>query len=241
MKLLFVVALFLVQGCTTVGLVRLRPLPDEFAQPVALRLCTVRDPNVSERRVRTLVSAWNGGVGRTVGVWFEVTRIDIAKRQALTLADGDVRLIRQARYAATLPVGDGCDRWAYFAGSSNSDLLSAALSAVGAPIRFGIHDDVRGSAVAITATLVHPFQLWPWYQPSAVVQHEFMHLFGCSDRWAFFSPFFTWWSLDECYERIAGWKRLRVARCRAEAARVAALEEDIATSAAICLVPTAGR
>jgi hypothetical protein len=221
MRAIFVSLLLAAASCTTVGLARMRPLPTEFAYQDTLHLCVARDLNVTPGRVYSLVNAWNRGEGRISGIAIEVSRIEVAPRQTPGILLGDVLLLRQARYAARQPLGDGCDRWVYFAGAAPLDFFSFALSVVGAPIGLGME---AGRSVAVKTAIVHPVQLWPWYWPSSVVQHEIAHLFGCEDKVALLWPLFTWWSLDDCYESMASWKRLQMAYRDGQAARLAAAE-----------------
>ena len=178
---LILLILFLLAGCTTIGIGDKSALSlDPAAQPETLRICIYQDVTVPDQRVQDIISAITGEFALH-GLQIEVPWIRPWKRPAFEM-DGIIRDV------ATRPLESPCDRLFGVIGRDYKDFIWGLVM----PEILGAVEDAtltKGYAVGEWGSLNQVLSL---KGPADTAVHEAYHLLGC--RHGLFA--------DSCYKQV---------------------------------------
>jgi hypothetical protein len=176
-------------GCASIGGLSARPTGVDFGGPAELRVCLLRDPDVSEARVAELMTAWSAELA-PLGITVTVPWTREWPRPAFTGRGLGEAIARE-------PLEPGCDRLLAFIGRHAGDAVYAVAGFfLSAPEIFGWVDNVTMTRGFVVATWSPSLGQALTGGPAGALIHEGYHLLGClHEPWA------------ACYATIARLKR----------------------------------
>ncbi len=171
----FLLAIFPLIGCTTIGVSNRTKLAQlDFGQPANINVCILRDRDIPQERVDEILRAVNQEFNQ-YGIQFTVPWVRKWERPGFwsktILSD-----------VTSKPLVAPCDRLFAFAARTAGDRFWEILL-----------PEIVGAVEAVSYTKGFAFADWYLFdRPESITIHEFYHLMGCKHALV----------MDSCYEQV---------------------------------------